>query len=279
MALGALTTLLLLGLVELLLTLVGLPASALLYDGDPAYYWTVKPNLSAVEVPFPEEDASFAVTTNAQGLRDDPIPEDGPWILALGCSTTFGWGVEGAESWTELLEDALGVPVVNAGQPGHSTQQGLMFAPELLAQKPTVALMGWILRDAQLSQRPDIVAQPSPWLLRTRLFRGVKGLMGPSSRTLEAGVDRVDPEAYRANLTQLIEMAESQDSKVVLHAFPEVTPSRAHRAVLDQLGRPIVSPDLPRAAFFENDPVHLNAVGHDALARILEEELRAALVR
>jgi len=279
MALGALTTLLLLGLVELSLTLVGLPADGLLYDGDPAYYWTVKPDLRLAEVAFPEEGTTFPVRTSSEGLRDDPIPEDGPWILALGCSTTFGWGVAQEENWTELLEAALGVPVVNAGQPGHSTQQGLTFAAPLLDRKPTVALMGWIVRDAQLAPAPDIEARPSPWMVRTRMFRSLKGLLSGPSRPAGEGVYRVGPEAYRANLAQLITHAEDAESKVVLHAFPEVTPSRSHRAILDQMGRPVVAPELPRAAFFENDPVHLNALGHDALARILEDELRRALLK
>jgi len=281
MALGALTTVLLLGLVELSLTLVGLPADALLYDGDPAYYWTVKPGLDQVDVPFPEEGTSFPVATNSLGLRDDAMPTDGPWVLALGCSTTFGWGVAGEENWTELLEDALGVPVVNAGQPGHSTRQGLTFASELLARKPTVALMGWIVRDAQLAPAPDSESRPSPWMTRTRMFRGIKGLLSAPSRPgdIGEGVHRVGPEAYRANLTRLIAEAEGAGSKVVLHAFPEVTPSRAHQAILDQLGPPVVAPALPRAAFFENDPVHLNKLGHDALARILDDELRKALLK
>lgn len=279
MAMGALTTLLLLGLAELLLTLVGLPADMLLYEGDPAFYWTLKSDLDLPAVPFPEEESTFAVRTNADGLRDDPVPTDGPWILALGCSTTFGWGVDQEEGWTELLERALGVPVVNAGVPGHTTHQGLRFAPPLLERAPTVALMGWIVRDAQRAAAPDLAAQPTPPLARTRLFRALRGLIASPSRPLKDGVYRVAPEHYRQNLEQLIAAAEGAGAKVVLHAFPQVRPSAGHLAVLDQLERPIVAPRLPRGAFFENDPIHLNAAGHDALARILEDELRKALLR
>ncbi len=279
MAMGAISTLLLLGLAELLLSLVGLPADMLLYQGDPAWYWTLKPNLDLPAVPFPEEHSSFSVRTSAEGLRDDLIPESGPWILALGCSTTFGWGVDQGESWTELLEGALGVPVVNAGVPGHTTEQGLRFAPPLLDRGPTVALMGWIVRDSQRAAAPDRLARPTPFLARTRLFRALRGLIASPSRQVEGGVYRVDPEHYRQNLEQLITRAEAAGAKVVLHAFPQLEPSPGHLAVLDQLERPLIAPRLPRGAFFERDPIHLNAAGNDALARILEDALREALLR
>ncbi len=280
MALGALTTLLLLLLGEVLLALTGLVDEGQLYEGDPAYYWTLKPNLDLAAVPFPEEGTTFPVRTNSLGLRDDELPESGPWVLALGCSTTFGWGVAGEQNWTELLERRLEVPVVNAGVPGHSTHQGLTFAPPLFEQQPTVVLMSWIVRDAQRAPAPDSAARPSPALARTRLYRGLKSLLAAPPAPLEyrGGVERVDPVAYRENLSQLIAAAEAAGAKVVLHAFPQVRPSKAHRAAMRQLDRPVVAPELPRAAFFENDPIHLNPQGHAALADQLETGLRRALV-
>ena len=75
------------------LRLIGQPDPGL-YMGDPAWVWTLRPGLDR-EVPGPA--GPFRVQTNALGLRGDAPPSSGPWVLALGCSTTFGWGVEGAD--------------------------------------------------------------------------------------------------------------------------------------------------------------------------------------
>ena len=67
-----------------------------LYRGSPHSYWELRPNLDLDEVPHLEEGTTFSVRTNDMGLRDGPTPTESPWVLALGCSTTFGWGVDAA---------------------------------------------------------------------------------------------------------------------------------------------------------------------------------------
>ena len=126
-----------------------------LYAGDPGGMWWLKGDLDLPAVPHIEEGTHFAVKTNAIGLRDGLMPVASPWVLALGCSTTFGWGVEAEEAWPAVLEQELGVPVVNGGIPGHSTEQGLVIAPKLLVHKPDVVIFGWGLRDAQRTTVAD----------------------------------------------------------------------------------------------------------------------------
>jgi hypothetical protein len=277
-ALALATGLLALSALEAVLAALGLPAPGL-YAGDPGLYWTLRPSLDVPAVAHLEEERTFAVRTNALGLREEgDLPATGPWVLALGCSTTFGWGVAAEEAWPARLERILGVPVVNAGVPGHSTEQGKRFAEGLLARRPTVAVMGWIVRDAQLAPRPDSAARPTPWIHRTHLSRLLRGsLRPPSVAAPRAGVPRVDATAYAANLRELLQVARTQGTAPLLLAFPMVEPPEAHLQALRTLDPPVLAPTLPREAFFERDPVHLNASGHGQLAEALLAPVQAAL--
>jgi hypothetical protein len=98
----------------------------------------------------------FRVNTGPQRLRGgDFSPKPAPGvtrILALGDSTTFGWGVEDHESWPARLqarldERGLAVEVLNAGVPS----QGVAgMAAYLMAVGAELGLHGVIF-----SRRPD----------------------------------------------------------------------------------------------------------------------------
>ena len=101
---------------EMLLWAVDVPEQGM-YDGDPAFSWTLRADLDR-DVAGPE--GIFRVRTNALGLRGALPPQEGPWTLIVGCSTTFGWGVEEHEAWPARLQERTGSPVVNGGVPGWS---------------------------------------------------------------------------------------------------------------------------------------------------------------
>ena len=85
--LGILIAILLLFVAELLLKVLNIPHRGI-YEGDPATLWWLRSNLN-IEMKGPK--GTFNISTNDKGLRGDG--KKGDW-LALGCSTTFGWGVE-----------------------------------------------------------------------------------------------------------------------------------------------------------------------------------------
>jgi hypothetical protein len=250
--------------VELGLRLVGIPDPGL-YDGDPAYVWWLKPNLDR-EVPGPMPGTSFHVRTNALGLRGPPPPRGAPWTLALGCSTTFGWGVEEDEAWPAVLSEHLGEPVVNGGQPGWSTHQGIAVAQRWLDLGPSRVVLAYIVRDAQPASRPDHEATPAPWPIRTQIGRSLQALLlssaGPGRRS--TGMARVPPDRYAENLRRLAGMA--GEAQVVLLAFPQVEPAEDHIAAMGTVGVPVLAPRLPTDAFYPSDPIHLTAEGHGILA-------------
>ena len=253
-----------LGLVEGELRIAGVPDPGLV-EGDPACLWWLRPNLDR-DVPF--GDRTFHVSTNALGLRGPPPPPEGPWTLVLGCSTTFGWGVEADEAWPARLGAHLGEAVVNGGVPGWSTQQAVLGAGRYLALQPTRVVLAYIVRDAQAARVPDTRARPTPFLLRLNLARLIAGSRPP----VPPGGDtfRVPPEAYADNLRTLVAMA--APAQVVLLAFPQPEPLTPWVEAMRTVG-PVLAPQLAVDSFFEEDPIHLSAEGNERLAALVAATL------
>ena len=245
-----------------------------LYSGDPGYDWRLKPNLDLQRVPHLEEGTSFSVQVNENGLRDGPMPSSEPWVLALGCSTTFGWGVNNEDVWTEVLEERLGMPVVNAGIPGHSTVQGMAWGKEWMAHSPSVVLLGWGLRDAQNTTVPDVARRPTPFPRNTRLYRKLaQALMTTPVGTLP----RVGEARFETNMAEMISHANARGIKVLVLDMTARSDSPGHGRVLQRLGVPVFVPELSDADHFEHDPIHLNVAGHQKFAAQATDAVKALL--
>jgi len=96
---------------------------------DPVLGWKLAPDRALT---FRGAHFSVRVAHNAEGLRDrhyDYTRTPGRRrILVLGDSVVWCWGVEQTDCFTERLERALGdTDVVNAGVPGYSTAQEMLF--------------------------------------------------------------------------------------------------------------------------------------------------------
>ena len=247
-----------------------------MYRGDPGVMWWLKEDLTLTDVPHVEEESSFSVETNALGLRDGLMPVSSPWVLALGCSTTFGWGVEGEQAWPAVLEQELGVPVINGGIPGHSTEQGLLVAPALFAHKPDVVILAWGLRDAQRTTVADMDRRPAAFPRNTALYKTLRRkLQAPV--VSKGTIPRVAKPRFESNLRQLVSLAEAAGSKVILLDMTERSDSPSHGDVLRRIGPPVVVPKLSQSMVFSRDPIHLNVRGNDALARMLAPSVSALL--
>jgi hypothetical protein len=272
--LGLTTAAMLLLLAEGALALMGIPEPGL-YEGDLRTVWWLRPGLDTRQ-PFPLEDTDFHIETNDLGLRGPLPPEAGDWTLALGCSTTFGWGVPEQAAWPAVASRLIGEPVVNGGVPGWSTHQALLGAQRYLDLKPTRVILGYIVRDAQSAFYPDDESTPTPALLRTHIAGALLSLLQPDPTAAAPALPsvRVPPDRYRDNLSALIEHAEAAGAEVRLLAFPQREPAEPWRSVLGALGHPLDAPALPDDAFFEHDPIHLTVEGHRLLAEALSESLR-----
>jgi lysophospholipase L1-like esterase len=134
---------------ELLLTFWNPRAGAQHGLADPHVGFRLKPNHAYVEV------GGARVRTNAHGFRDAPFrisrPPGGIRILALGDSSTFGYGVSPEETYPRLLARLLEkrfpgrpIEVLNAGTPGWSAANGAAWlAREGLALRPDVVIVSF----------------------------------------------------------------------------------------------------------------------------------------
>lgn len=110
--------------------------------------------------------------TNAQGFRTPPFaPRAAPGVVrvvALGDSSTFGWGVAEEDAFPARLRGELasrwGLPVerievVNLGVPGYSTFQGLVLLERTaLPLAPDVVLWSYLANDGALTGEADEIA-------------------------------------------------------------------------------------------------------------------------
>lgn len=116
---------------------------------DPVVGFRLRPNNTYTEV------GGAVASTNSRGFRGPevvlPRPAGGIRILALGDSSTFGYGVTPAEDYPGRLERLLSrrfpgraVEVINAGTPGWDSANGLAFlVSEGLSWKPDVVLVSF----------------------------------------------------------------------------------------------------------------------------------------
>lgn len=106
---------------------------------------------------FRSEFMGVHVETDERGLRNPPAVRQakGPLIIILGPSSTFGWGVAEEATYPRQLERLLRqtpghatVSVLNAGQVGFSSWQGLRFFERELQQlHPAVLVIAYGVND------------------------------------------------------------------------------------------------------------------------------------
>ena len=266
-------------------------------------FWIVDPDLKDSPMPHQEEDTSFAVTTNSDGLRTPHSMEKTKniRIMTLGCSTTFGWGVADPETYPSRLEqlfqkDGFDVEVVNGGQPGYTSFQGLWLWNETLKYyEPDIVLIGYIVQDARkvsYTDKSQAILQSDNrflkdnFLYRSKIYLALRYILGkvqirakerPSQ--YEGGIHRVPPEDYVANLRELVREVEKIDGQAILFGYPLEMGgyTKEHRQILKaaadtlQIGYLDPQEKMEQNAkqnrlYFARDKGHANANGNEKIA-------------
>ncbi len=285
-----------------------------------AVYW-VEPGAQHLEPhPHREVGGSFRVSTDPNGLRAPIHPETKPdgvtRVATLGCSTTFGWGVDDDASYPARLESMLvaegrPVEVINGAQPGHTTFQGLWLWDEVLHRyAPDVVVLGYVVQDARkvaYSDRSQAALQRDAAFLKQNVLYRVQSYVAlraivdgwrirakelPDGET-EGGVHRVPPDEYADNLRAFKQRTDAIGARLVLFGFPleregyTAEHRRALHAVGAELGVPVLDPQpefervsAQETLYFPQDRGHANAAGLERVARTVAEFLKAeGLVR
>jgi hypothetical protein len=143
-----------------------------LYLPDPVIGAVAKPGARGYElygdgktIQIVFDENGFRVPANRK-----PGPYRKPLVLALGCSFTFGDGVEAENTFAQLVADALGGTALNAGINGTSIANMLVLAERLIPKyQPDYVLVqfsGWLVDRAQSQFRNFVNAKfPSCFLV------------------------------------------------------------------------------------------------------------------
>ena len=269
-------------------------------------YWIVDPNLKEKPVSHKEEGKSFLVSTNSHGLRTSFEAEnisDDFKIMTLGCSTTYGWGVTNAEAYPARLQHYIDeanlqkVKVINAGQPGYTSFQGLwLWEEKLKLYEPDVVLIGYVVQDARkaaYSDKSQAILQGDNRFLkdnffyRSKVYLALRSFIGSIQVEAkergegdEGGIYRVPPQDYVENLRELVEKIQDMGATPVLFGYPLERSgyTSEHRKILraasEELNIPHFDPqpDMEEASrkkrlYFSNDRGHANASGNDVIAK------------
>jgi putative flippase GtrA len=104
---------------------------------------------SQVASTFEFKDSSHAIWSNELGCFDNPLGNEGPFVLLLGDSTS--WGYKPLEAlWGSVVERETGVRVLKCAVPGYGTKHEVLKGRKVLAgagRAPSLILVGHCAND------------------------------------------------------------------------------------------------------------------------------------
>jgi lysophospholipase L1-like esterase len=269
-------------------------------------FWVTDESLAQKAFPHKEEKALFRVSSNADGLRTataEREKKEGIYrVMALGCSTTFGWGVDDKDTYPAKLQslitasDRINVEVINAGQPGYTSFQGRWLWDEVLKHyTPDVVLIGYVVQDARkaaYSDKSQAILQKDNRFLKdhvlynSRTYLALRSILGTVQveakerpQNGQGGIYRVPPEDYVDNIRTLVSQVQAVGATPVLFGFPLEREgyTETHRTILAAAAKELEIPYLELQGkmeqasrqsqlYFSNDRGHANAAGNAQIA-------------
>ncbi len=203
--------------------------------------------------------ALAALCYGCQSNEASQRPESAwPAIVCFGDSLTAGYGLQPEDSYPAILQNELTgsgyrYRVVNLGESGNTTADGLRRLPEALAAKPAIVVLEFGANDA------------------------LRGLPVP---------------AMEANLERMVEAFQTAGARVLLGgmmwpAGVDMAAVPRFNAVYPQLARKYKAPLIPfflagvygDPAFVQADGLHPNAPGAQQVATLVREYLQPMLQR
>lgn len=185
------------------------------FKRDRNLFWRLRPSQTITSRFF--ENNMFKI--NSAGLRGDEIEPKGNKIriIGLGNSCTFGWRTPEKEIYLRRLEQYINsdsllpkVEIINAGIPGYSSYQGMIFfKSEILNLKPDVILLmfGWNdqwaasdnIPDKDIEFPPQLLLDLHDFIARLRIYRFMrKVILSATEKSLDESLNKMNP-VYRVS--------------------------------------------------------------------------------
>lgn len=115
------------------------------YMFDARLGWASAPKMHGT---YSRDEFTFPIRVNEFGMRDAPVEQahgQKPRIAVLGDSFTWGIGVSDEQRFTEKVEEALGVEVLNFGISGYSPIQYYLIMDDVISFDPDVVVIAFCL--------------------------------------------------------------------------------------------------------------------------------------
>lgn len=222
------------------------------------------------------EDALYRI--DAAGFRAGaPVAAAAATIVALGESTTFGWGVGDADTYPARLqalfaEHGQPVRVINAGVPSYTSSQVLRYLETILRDRPPdLVLINILWNDlwysTVLNWYPELLVyqQPPVWLSRllqhSALLRAI--LLEPLPEPAQS-IDRFNAAAlahYRDNLRAMLALAAAHQAPVAF-VEPPFAPERLPADGLNEFHVRYTRPFFLHVAARYREALHAVAAEH-----------------
>ncbi len=253
-----------------------------IYLQDEETFWRLKRNATITGknylVPRAVRDRiPFTVTLNGDGFRGPALARTKPAgalrVIALGNSSTFGWGVDDGATYPARLAAQLGaafpgrpIEVMNAGIPGFGSFQGKrILASEALARSPDYVVLSFGFNDSRRAATSDsafALARARP-LARAARVAGRLAIARRIERAIGAvrgrgAADRLSPGAegrpaarvpvaeYAANMREMVAAVQNAGARPILLAM--VIPQE-YRDALVAIAREAPAPILDTRPF------------------------------
>jgi len=196
-----------------------------------------------------EKQVKFLMASNSQGFRTKEFSQEKGEhvyrIIALGDSSTFGWGVEATYTFPQRLEETLNAQggtlryeVLNLGIPGYTSLHGVnLFNHFAKSLSPDLLIVSFGANDARWLKYPmkEVLALEETWvgalrrflrnfytykLMRKLIFYFYDPVSGKSSgegrETLQLNQLAVSGKDYQENLAYFIDAAREKGAQAIL---------------------------------------------------------------
>ncbi len=112
-------------------------------DYDPMLGWKIRPDTHGI---FLINNTASQVYNNHEGMRYHEIgPKTGFRVAVLGDSITWGYSVDNDQRFTDRIEKALHIDMLNYAVMGYGPLQYYLQLDQVIAQKPDVVVVAFTL--------------------------------------------------------------------------------------------------------------------------------------